>query len=381
MSARTRSGAGGSVREKRFFRRSFSRPARRDPEPRHSPEKRRVLYGKFNVVGSQLPQPRLCPLPGALGPGNIYLFRKLGGLEEEGDFVVDHLTEATAHGDMSRSLSRHEPHLPGDEERKEGDVAGKDAELPQGARGLHHIYLLLHHHAVRSDNLEEELLHLLSPHHLLGLLDRFFDLTGLLLLMFVFFPRGSLPPRISQGIYIIIGVLIFCVLMIILLSRKSFVDHLSERFTNLEKSFLSKFAKRIIEIQENLTRIGSPLTIIFFVIISFFTWLSMSAALYFVVLTLGISLPSVWIIPFVCALLNIGITVPSSPGYVGVYQFLLVYLLSIFGVPKHEGFTISILYHASWYIPYTISGFLFLLREHLRIRDIQKLEEKEEATA
>jgi uncharacterized protein (TIRG00374 family) len=213
------------------------------------------------------------------------------------------------------------------------------------------------------------------------LLDRFFDLTGLLLLMFVFFPRGSLPPRISQGIYIIIGVLIFCVLMIILLSRKSFVDHLSERFTNLEKSFLSKFAKRIIEIQENLTRIGSPLTIIFFVIISFFTWLSMSAALYFVVLTLGISLPSVWIIPFVCALLNIGITVPSSPGYVGVYQFLLVYLLSIFGVPKHEGFTISILYHASWYIPYTISGFLFLLREHLRIRDIQKLEEKEEATA
>lgn len=205
------------------------------------------------------------------------------------------------------------------------------------------------------------------------LLDRFFDLTGLLLITFIFFPSASLPHRVSQGINIIIGVLVLCVLMIILLSRESFANHLSERFTTIEKSFLSKFAKRVIEIQENLKRIGSPLTIIFFVIISFLTWLSMSVALYLVILTLGVKVPFICI-PFVCALLNIGITVPSSPGYVGVYQFLLVYLLSIFGVPRYEGFTISILYHASWYIPYTVVGFLFLLKEHLRIKDIQRME-------
>jgi hypothetical protein len=48
-------------------------------------------------------------------------------------------------------------------------------------------------------------------------------------------------------------------------------------------------------------------------------------------------------------------------------------------VPKYEGFTISILFHASWYIPYTIVGFLLMLREHLRIKDIQKLEEEGKA--
>jgi uncharacterized protein (TIRG00374 family) len=211
------------------------------------------------------------------------------------------------------------------------------------------------------------------------LLDRFFDLTGLLLITFIFFPSASLPPRVSQGIYVIMGVLVLCVLMIILLSRKSFADHISERFTRLEKSFFSKFAKRIVEIRENLTRIGSPMTIIYFVIISFFTWLSMSAALYCVTKALGVSVPP-YCIPFVCALLNIGITIPSSPGYVGVYQFLLVYLLSIFGVPKPEGFTISIIYHASWYIPYTVVGFLLLLREHLHIKDIQRLEEQDETS-
>jgi hypothetical protein len=207
------------------------------------------------------------------------------------------------------------------------------------------------------------------------LLDRFFDLTGLLLLVFVFFPRTSLPPWVSRGIYAIIGGLVLCVLMIILLSRESVANHLSARFTRIEKSFLSRFAKRVIEIQENLKRIGSPLTMIFFVIISFSIWLSMSLALYSVIRTLGISVPFVCV-PFVCALLNVGIIVPSSPGYVGVYQFLLVGLLSIFGVPRYEGFTISVLYHASWYIPYTVVGFLLSLREHLRIRDIRKLEEK-----
>ncbi len=203
-------------------------------------------------------------------------------------------------------------------------------------------------------------------------LDRFFDLTGLLLLALVFFPRGRLPSAVSDGILIVIGVLVFCIFLIILLSRESFVGYLSKRFT-AERSLLSRLTRRVLEVQENLTRIGSPLTIVFFVVISFFDWLSMSVALYLVTCALHVPIPFACI-PFVCALLNFGITIPSSPGYVGVYQFLIVYLLSIFGVPKSEGFTISILYHASWYVPYTVAGFSLSLREHLKIRDMGSLD-------
>jgi hypothetical protein len=209
-------------------------------------------------------------------------------------------------------------------------------------------------------------------------LDRFFDLTGLLLLTLVFFPRARLPWAVSEGIYAVIGMLVLCVLLIILLSRQSFASRLSKRFLTMEKSFLSRLTGRLLEVQENLKRIGSPMIIVFFVVCSFFTWLFMSVALYLVILALGVSIPFVCV-PFVCALLNFGITIPSSPGYVGVYQFLIVYLLSIFGVPKSEGFTISILYHASWYVPYTVVGFSLSLREHLRIRDIRKLDTEEVA--
>jgi glycosyltransferase 2 family protein len=206
------------------------------------------------------------------------------------------------------------------------------------------------------------------------LVDRFFDLTGLLLLTFFFFPREQLPPRISQGIYLIIGLAIVCIIGILVLSRERFANPLSSRLMKVEKPFLTKFAGTILNIQENLKRITSPLLILLCVAISFSTWFCMSLALYMVILALGVKIDFAYV-PFVCALLNMGITIPSSPGYIGLYQFLLVYLLSLFGVPKYEAFAVSILYHASWYIPYTIIGFLLLLREHLRIKDIRRLNE------
>jgi glycosyltransferase 2 family protein len=204
------------------------------------------------------------------------------------------------------------------------------------------------------------------------LLDRFFDLTGLLVLVFAFFPKASLPPRVSVALFIIMGLLVACVLLMIFLSRESVANHISSKVASLEKSLLTRFAKRLMEVQENLRRISSPLTIIYFVALSFLTWLSMSVALYVVIRALGVSVPFVCV-PFVCALLNLGIIIPSSPGYIGVYQYLIVSLLGIFGVGEAQAFAVSVLYHASWFLPYTIVGFLLFLKEHLKIKEIQRL--------
>jgi hypothetical protein len=207
------------------------------------------------------------------------------------------------------------------------------------------------------------------------LIDRFFDLAGLLLIVFIFFPKQSLPAKVSQSLFILVIILIACMLTMIIMSRKKFTSVVANRLYKIKKPVLLKLAQRFIEIGENIRRINSPLNIICYIAISFLQWLCMSAALYFVTLTLGVSVKFTYI-PFICALLNMGLTIPSSPGYIGVYQFLLVYIMSIFSVPKHEGFAVSILFHASWYIPYNILGFIFLLKEHLRIKDMQELDEK-----
>jgi uncharacterized protein (TIRG00374 family) len=207
------------------------------------------------------------------------------------------------------------------------------------------------------------------------IIDRIFDLIGLLLITFIFFPKHSLPPRISQAISLLVLVLFILISLMVLLSRERFAGAIAGRFARIKRPAFARFAKRLIEIQENLKRIGSPFNLLVLVSIAFITWLCMGAALYFVLKTLNINI-NIMYIPFICVLLNMGITIPSSPGYIGLYQFLLTYLLSVFGVPKHEGFAASILFHAAWYIPYNIVGFIFLIKEHLKIKEIQKLEEE-----
>ena len=206
------------------------------------------------------------------------------------------------------------------------------------------------------------------------IIDRIFDLIGLLLITFFFFPKHSLPPRVSQAISILVLALFILVTLMVLLSREKFVGAIAGRIARTGKPAFTKFAKRLIEIQENLKRIGSPLNLLYIIFIAFIEWLFMALGLYFVILMLHINISFLYI-PFICVLLNMGITIPSSPGYIGLYQFLLVYLLSIFDVPKYEGFTASIIFHASWYIPYNIVGFIFLIKEHMKIKEIQKLEE------
>lgn len=208
-------------------------------------------------------------------------------------------------------------------------------------------------------------------------IDRVFDLVGLLVIVFIFFPKETLPSSVSKALYVLVAILIVCVALLLTVSRERIAAKISLFLERFHRPFLDKLAHRIIEIQANLVRIGTLGKLVFFMSFSLASWLSMSCALYFSLRTVGVTLPFAYA-PFVCALLNMGLVVPSSPGYIGVYQFLLVYLLAIFGIPKYEAFAVSLFFHASWYIPYNVLGFIFILKEHLHIKDIQKLEEQED---
>ncbi|MBP7529007.1 MAG: flippase-like domain-containing protein [Syntrophorhabdaceae bacterium] len=203
-------------------------------------------------------------------------------------------------------------------------------------------------------------------------IDRVFDLLGLLSITFLFFPSQALPHSVSKGLYVLVGIFAVSVMVLFAVSREETARKIVGFLERFKRPFLNKLAVRVIEIQENLRRISTPGQIALFVALSIANWLSMSSALYFSLKTLGVSLPFAYA-PFVCALLNMGLAVPSSPGYIGVYQFLLVYLLAIFGIPKYQSFAVSLFFHASWYIPYNILGFIFILKEQLHIKDIKKM--------
>jgi hypothetical protein len=77
----------------------------------------------------------------------------------------------------------------------------------------------------------------------------------------------------------------------------------------------------------------------------------------------------------VAAVMNLGVAIPSSPGFVGTYEWLGVASLGLLGVGLEEALAFSILLHACWYVPTTLAGAIALgvrgavkVRRALRVR-------------
>ncbi len=71
----------------------------------------------------------------------------------------------------------------------------------------------------------------------------------------------------------------------------------------------------------------------------------------------------------VLAFLGLGVSLPSSPGYVGVVQAATVLALALFSVPRTEALSFSLLIHASQFVPVTLYGLALLLVEHVSLSE------------
>lgn len=89
--------------------------------------------------------------------------------------------------------------------------------------------------------------------------------------------------------------------------------------------------------------------------LSVLAWAMWAVAAYLVARSLGIELSLTEAI-FVTAVLNLGSAVPSSPGYVGTYEWLGVASLGLLDVDHEPALAFTILVHAAWYVPTTLFG-------------------------
>lgn len=71
----------------------------------------------------------------------------------------------------------------------------------------------------------------------------------------------------------------------------------------------------------------------------------------------------------VLAFMGLGVSLPSSPGYVGVIQAATVLALALFSVPRTEALSFSLIFHAAQYFPVTIYGLVLLLIEQVSLAD------------
>ena len=109
----------------------------------------------------------------------------------------------------------------------------------------------------------------------------------------------------------------------------------------------------------------SPAGVAVVVVLSAAVWLVWALGSMGVARSVGIEL-SLTEAVFVTGVLNLGVAIPSSPGFVGTYQWLGVASLSLLDVPKEEALAFAILMQAVWYVPTTLIGGVLVLRRVAR---------------
>jgi uncharacterized protein (TIRG00374 family) len=79
----------------------------------------------------------------------------------------------------------------------------------------------------------------------------------------------------------------------------------------------------------------------------------------------------------VLTFVGFGVSIPSAPGYVGVWHAASVLALSMFGVSQATALGYALLYHASQFVPITLLGWLFLMREHVTLGEATRARPEE----
>jgi glycosyltransferase 2 family protein len=93
-------------------------------------------------------------------------------------------------------------------------------------------------------------------------------------------------------------------------------------------------------------------------------WGCWAFAAWLVAGSLGISMSPLEVV-FLTAVINLGAAIPSSPGFVGTFQWLCVSGMALFGVGQAEALAFSIIMQGVWYIPSTAIGLVLLTHRGL----------------
>ena len=189
--------------------------------------------------------------------------------------------------------------------------------------------------------------------------DRTFDVLTMVLFLAVSLPfvtSADWLKRIAVG-----GITLLAILAVILGAARLYT-----RRRHRDRREQRGLVRRLV--RDTLDGLAEPLGRrrgLVLVAISLGAWSLWALAAWLVARSVGIELSPVEAI-FVTAVLNLGIAIPSSPGFIGTYQWLGVSALALLDVGRTEALAFAILMHAIWYVPTLVVGGGLLLRRGIR---------------
>ncbi|MBN2101773.1 MAG: flippase-like domain-containing protein [Candidatus Aenigmarchaeota archaeon] len=101
-------------------------------------------------------------------------------------------------------------------------------------------------------------------------------------------------------------------------------------------------------------------------ILSVISWACEILTFYSIGIATGLYI-SFFVAAFALIIVNIGVVIPSSPGYVGTFQFFCILALGVFSIGNNFAMGFAILVHIAEYVPTTIMGLILLQKQGFSI--------------
>lgn len=174
----------------------------------------------------------------------------------------------------------------------------------------------------------------------------------------VAFPRALLGPALT------LGAVFFAVMIamsILAFSSSSSEGRVARFIRALEHGRFAVVAGMVAQVFSGLHALRSRRSIALLVLYTVLIWAANVLLAWITLRAFHVSVPFTAAI-LLTSVLNLGMAVPSSPGYVGVYEYLMVLTLSLYGVAHTPALAAAFAYHAIAFVPIAIIGLVYVAR-------------------
>ena len=189
------------------------------------------------------------------------------------------------------------------------------------------------------------------------IVERVFDLITLILFLVVSLGFIANDKMVSRMFWMAVVITISIIIFLIVLKKKPetmkiIIFLFPNRFKERSRKFLEAFIK-------GLEILGNFRSLFFTFIQSLFLWSCFALIYYILFVSFGFALPlgAAFLVMAVCSL---GISIPSSPGFIGTYHYFAIFSLGLFGIPKSIALSFSIVAWAVNILPVVVIGLVAL---------------------
>jgi uncharacterized protein (TIRG00374 family) len=204
-------------------------------------------------------------------------------------------------------------------------------------------------------------------------LERVFD--GVTMVLFIGSASFFLPLNDALRTLLLIGSLLFAAVVVVLVLAASFRERFDRIIHRVMRRLPEKWSLRGLRLIDSffhgLSVLRNPTDALAALLFSMLAWL-FEAGMY-AVLALGFGI----ILPFpvfvlATAVANLVTIVPSTPGYVGVFDVPVKSILTLFGVDASVAASYTLLLHAALIVPVVLLGLGLTWRLGLSLGQLQK---------